>query len=329
MYRRFFKRDSSITLYGMENTQKTLPRDVFLYFLNVIVLAMVAVNLGVLLFQFVNVYVPDVLQDRYSYPGNYDGAIRWAVATLVIVFPVFVWVTRFLKRDIAANPEKKELKIRRWLLYLTLFVAGLVIIGDAIALVYNFLEGELTLRFFLKILVIMAIASKVFFYYLNTLRDQRPKALRMLERFTMAVVAVAVVAGLLIAGLPQNRRLARLDEQRIYDLQNIQSQVISFWQSKNRLPNNLDELRNDISGFTVPTDPETRQTYKYVTKGKLQFELCATFKTDASQIDSNVPKAVPAGSVYGENWTHGVGEVCFERTIDPEIYQIPGKPILR
>ena len=60
-----------------------------MYLLGLILLAVLAVNFGVLLFQYINIYVPDVLTDRYAGPETYRGPLRWALSSLVIVFPVF------------------------------------------------------------------------------------------------------------------------------------------------------------------------------------------------------------------------------------------------
>ena len=311
---------------------KQLPRDVFLYLLAVLTLGMVSVNFGTLLFQLVNTYVPDILTDRYTH-GQYAGSIRWAVATLVIVFPVFFWVTRFLKKDIEKNPEKRDLKIRRWLLYLTLFVAGVVIIGDLVALVYNFLEGELTLRFSLKIAVILLIASAVFYYYLNELRDMA-RNLKTLTWMVIVLVIAAAISGIMVAGLPQSQRLKRIDEQRIFNLQDIQGHIIAYWQSKNKLPANPDDLRDDISGFIPPTDPQTDQTYEYAVLKPLSFRLCAVFETSNREdmlplaVGFREPKQALPYPAYEETvWTHDKGRACFERTIDPERYKLQPVPL--
>jgi hypothetical protein len=68
--------------------------------------------------------------------------------------------------------------VRRWLTYLTLFIAACVLIGDFVSLVYNVLGGELTVRFVLKVLTVGIIAGTVFWYYLSELRlDERdPRA---------------------------------------------------------------------------------------------------------------------------------------------------------
>ena len=157
------------------DTNKNLPRDVFLYLLSIVTLVVSAISFGILVFQYINVYFPDLLTDYYLSPSSYYGSIRQALAALIVIFPVYVWVSRFLKKDIDENPEKRELKIRKWLLYLTVFVAALVIIGDLVTLINTFLNGELTARFILKVLTIFFIAGSVFSYYFSELRELRTK----------------------------------------------------------------------------------------------------------------------------------------------------------
>ena len=55
---------------------------------------------------------------------------------------------------------------------MTLFVAAAVIIGDLTALVYNFLGGEMSLRFAIKVITVAAIAGGIFGYYLWDLRQE-------------------------------------------------------------------------------------------------------------------------------------------------------------
>src|SRR3989344_375369 len=180
---------------------KNLPRDVFLYLLSIITLIASAISFGILVFQYINVYFPDLLNDYYFSPSNYYGTIRQALATLIVIFPVYIWVTRFLKKDVDENPEKRDLKIRKWLLYLTVFVAALVIIGDLVTLINTFLNGELTTRFILKVLAIIFIAGSVFSHYYFELRELRAKPKRGLDGMSVyawtviVVVVVAIVFG--------------------------------------------------------------------------------------------------------------------------------------
>jgi hypothetical protein len=80
--------------------------------------------------------------------------MRWAIASLVIVFPVYVWVTHRLNNDLEVNPEKRGLWIRKWLMYLTLALASVALVIDLIALVNEFLSGEFTTTFLLKVLAV-------------------------------------------------------------------------------------------------------------------------------------------------------------------------------
>ena len=66
--------------------------------------------------------------------------------------------------------------MRRWLTYLTLFLAAVVLVGDMITLVYNVLGGELTVRFVLKVLVAALIAGSIFGWYLVDLRREEREA---------------------------------------------------------------------------------------------------------------------------------------------------------
>src|SRR5690606_24447125 len=134
-----------------------------------------AYHLGSLLFDLINHALPDPADAAYR-SLQLGASMRWSVASLLVAFPVFLYVARHLGRDLARNPVKRLSAVRRWLTYLTLFLAAGIVIGDLIAAVYNLLGGELTLRFALKVLVVGAIAGTVFAYYLIDLRREEREA---------------------------------------------------------------------------------------------------------------------------------------------------------
>ncbi|HEY4474805.1 MAG TPA: DUF5671 domain-containing protein [Candidatus Paceibacterota bacterium] len=316
-----------------EHINKNLPRDVFLYLLSIVTLVASAVSFGVLVFQYINVYFPDLINDYYYSASNYYGTIRQALATLIVIFPVYIWVSRFLKKDIEENPEKRELKIRKWLLYLTVFVAALVIIGDLVTLINTYLNGEITMRFILKVLAIIFIAGSVFSHYYFELRELKEKAKKGIDGMSIyswivvAIVVTSIVFGFFVAGSPQNQRTVRFDERRVQDLSSLQGQVINYWQKKNELPQNLDQMANDILGIVIPRDPKTGAPYEYKTLAKLKFELCATFETSSPDQNIGGPrKVVPAMYPYPgdetQTWQHNAERTCFQRTIDPELFQL-------
>ncbi len=310
---------------------KTFPRDVFLYLLSIITLITVAVAFGVLLYQYVDLQYPDLLIEGYYWSKtNTLNLVRNSMAVLMVVFPVFVWVSWFLRKDIAKHSEKRELKIRRWLLYLTLFVASLVIIGDLVALLMNFLNGELTARFVLKVLVVLFIASTILAHYFSELKDKPFSWMGIFDKVIIGLVVVGIAAGFWFAGSPAKQRAIRFDERRVSDLSTIQYQVIDYWQRKTSLPQGTAELTNNISGFVVPKDPESGIDYGYRVTGPFTFELCATFVTSNSEEFMGKGRSVAVH--YGgepSNWAYGEGMTCFERTIDPDLYPPYASPMLK
>lgn len=151
--------------------EKGGPKDVFLHLLAILTLYASAIAFIALIFQYINVLISDPLemQNGYAIQSSYQ-VIRWSIASLIIIFPVYIFSVVFLNKNYAAIPEKRNLRIRKWLVYFTLFAASLIIIGDLVALIFNLLGGELTVRFLLKVLTVFFVASSVFYYYLWDLR---------------------------------------------------------------------------------------------------------------------------------------------------------------
>lgn len=196
--------------------QKVSPRDVFMHILAIVTLYVCAGSFLTLTFQIINASFPDPLD--YYIPG---GAIRWAISSLVVIFSVFRWASRFLYRDIQINPEKTELPIRKWLLYFTLFAAGGFIISDLVALIYNFLEGDLTARFLFKVAAVLFVAGAI---------------------IVIDVVVVMVTTRFLLTGSLFKQRALRFDGERISHLQILQNQIVNYWIQKGRLPETLEDL---------------------------------------------------------------------------------------
>ena len=150
-------------------------REAFLYLVLFASLYVAAWHLGSLLFDLINRFLPDAADPAYAVRSAAH-SMRWSTASVIIAFPVFLFVARHLSRELARNPVKRLSAVRRWLTYLTLFLAAVVLVGDMITLVYNVLGGELTVRFVLKVLVAAAIAGSIFGWYLVDLRREEREA---------------------------------------------------------------------------------------------------------------------------------------------------------
>ena len=310
------------------------PRDFFTHIGIIVTLYVSSISLIALLFQIIDILHPDPL---FSYIDPYSSGIRWAIASLIIIFPLFIFLTWLLERQYTANPEKRTLGIKRWLTFLTLFVAGATIATDLIVLINSFLGGEISLRFVLKVTVVLVVAGIVFGYYLWDLRRTgqtgrtAASQLKIFAAIAGLIVVASVVYGFVVMGSPTTQRLMRLDATRANDLQIIQWEIVNFWQQKRALPSQLADLSDAISGFVAPLDPEAEngKKYEYRKISNLSFELCADFNLESRDGFNKNSRAFPVSSGFGPgieqtNWQHTAGRVCFERVIDPELY--PSNP---
>lgn len=141
-------------------------REAFLYLVLFILLGVVAWNLGSLLFALIDMAIADVLETEYGFFSR-ETQIRSAISGLVVGTPIFVWLALHIRKQRRTNPAMQRSVVRKWLTYVTLIIASCTLIGDAIALVYNFLSGELSTRLILKLLVIAMIAGSVFLYFIR------------------------------------------------------------------------------------------------------------------------------------------------------------------
>ena len=143
------------------------PREAFLYAVMFAALFASAFNLGALLFGLVDLAFPHPEDPPREFTR--DG-IRWAVSLLVVACPVFLYVAAVIRRTVSSNPSARASRLRQQLTYVTLFIASCVLIGSVAAVVYNFLDGAVTVRFVLKVLTVGAIAGSAFGYFLRDLR---------------------------------------------------------------------------------------------------------------------------------------------------------------
>ncbi len=146
-------------------------REAFLYLVLFATLYDSAMALGALFYALIDHAWPDKVQLGIA-PGSFRDNLRLAVAQLVVAFPVFVALTVSLRRAIAHDPTRRASRVRKWLTYITLFLGACVLIGDAAALFYRLLGGEVTARFASKVLVVGAIAGTIFAWYLNDLKGE-------------------------------------------------------------------------------------------------------------------------------------------------------------
>lgn len=294
---------------------KSTARDFFLHLLSIVTLYMSATAFITLLFQYVNHFFPDALLPEYYYYDISNGPLRFAVATLVVVFPVYIWSAWYLQKGYKKNPELKNMGVRKWLIYLTLFVAIFMIIGSLISILNSFLAGELTVRFFLKALSVLLVAAMIFSYYLLDIRDALTTQKRMLFRYgTVGLVAILVIGAFFLVGSPSKQRILRFDGMRSQHLQDLKYSIESYYTQSGNLPTSLADL-NEAPYYSggIITDPETGAAYEYRGTGEKTYELCATFGAEIK--DTSTAPHGPHSFTY----EHSAGRQCFQLSIPENI----------
>ena len=144
-------------------------REVFIYLILFAALYAAAFSLGALTFELIDRSSPDPLEiQSLNFMRLSDDRIRWDISMIMVAFPLFF----FTFRAVAKDPTKRASRPRKWLTYLTLFVAGMALVGDTAVLIYNMLGGELTIRFLLKVATIAIIAGGTFSYFIGDMRKE-------------------------------------------------------------------------------------------------------------------------------------------------------------
>jgi hypothetical protein len=304
----------------MDQTNKMTPKDFFLHLGVLVTLYMSTIALISFLFAVITIAAPSVSLQYYDIQ-NARNTIAWTLAMFLVVYPVFVYLLFLTSSYLRTHTEKITVAIRKWFIYLTIFVTAITMIVNAIVLLTTFLQGgEMTIAFLLKIATIFIVVASILWFSIQELRDTFITDIKRLTRVVYigsGVVIVLIGVGFFITGSPQQARLAIQDEDRVNDLNVIQSEIVSYWQAKQTLPATLEVLNDPLRSFTVPVDAITVQPYEYNLRSQTSFELCATFATSNKQGSSEAIR--PVGDYFGFDtfFTHDTGRTCFERTIDP------------
>ena len=150
--------------------------DAFEHILLFISLILVSVSFMNLFHAFVDGIFPAVQTDRFVRSDSWNHT-RLTIfgAILIVSFPLFIGLFIDVKRRTLRLPFLAELKARRVLTYLTLIIAFIVMMYNAIYLVYNFLDGNVTTNFLINFAITVGIFGTVFFYYLSQVKSDRVK----------------------------------------------------------------------------------------------------------------------------------------------------------
>lgn len=311
--------------------KKGSAKDVFLHLFSMVTLYVSVISFLIVIFQIINITIPDVVQrDFLYYKDSAKKLLRGGLSFLVVMFPAYILSVKYLKKDYLFQGEHVGLRIRTWLTYLTLFLSSTLILFTLGITLNTYLEGEMTARFLLKVLSVFFVAISAGLFYLKDVRESPKKQLDTYLGFIVIIVGIlTVILALVFGGSPKNARQVRFDEQRLQDLQQIESFVLQTWEQKNALPDSQESMIERFPDVEIPRDPETQLPYRYEKVSATIFHICATFSTERKldsrywmeQSRSLFVKNNTEYRLKGQSWDHPAGDHCFRREI--ELFEQP------
>lgn len=280
-------------------------RDAFFYLLIFSTLSIWTIALGSLAFTLIDRWFADPLFQGYGQTFS-TSTVTTSIASILVAFPLYLLISRTVLREAAADPDKLDSNVRKWLTYMALVVAASVFMGDLITALAYLLRGELTSVFFAKSLVVLVLSTGVFWYYFGGLRKVEATTGRFNRDRTMATAGTAIVVamialGFLQLGAPGVQRKFVADRQRVQKLYLLSSAVRNYWQTHgSQLPASLGEVPGTY------TDPITHQAFEYLPTQGSQYQLCAVFAAASQSENDNQPSRTNPDA-----WSHPAGRYCF------------------
>lgn len=322
-------------------TKRASVGDVVLNFFSFILLGIIVSALGTLYFAVINVFFSDKLSTNGYYSSYYyeriSITIHYAISALVVSFPLYYLAVRMWLKRFREDETKIESKLTKWLTYLVLLGTSVTIVGDLITVLFTFLQGEITMRFILKALVVLVLAGMVFgFYFLERKKIQYrvdiPRCWFRVFGYVLAgMIILGTVFGLMASGGSSTERDRRFDEQRSQNLSQITSCITRYAQSMKQLPVTLTEMSSYQATASCGRiyDPETSDIYEYRVIKPLRIqstgvqlgtiELCANFAVSSLTDKAGGTSSVNSNYYYDNNFLqHGKGRTCFTRQITVE-----------
>ncbi len=319
--------------------QHNQPREFITYTGYIISYLVVAISFLSFSFAFINILYPEI-SGGMGYDSIY-GSLG-IFTTGVLVFLAMVWSIVKLNKQKLTSPESR---VRIWMLQIGQFIGFLVLAITAAVLIRYFFSGEITARFLIKVGIVLVVGIDAVLFFRHELgRTDKTKPWVSLGACIGAVIVLifSIVGTFSYLGTPNITRSINNDTQRISDLQSINGQITSWYQSHGTLPETLSVLKT-VDYYTEPRDPQylggKTYTYNLINNKKLQYQVCGDFELATANkfvvrreranyytrfsggsmpIDITMDKAIPVSSSTDltNPWDYSAGKHCFDRVID-------------
>lgn len=301
----------------MENNNSA--KIAFFYLLSSAALIFMALASGMIIFQIINKYIPDIIN---QYSGNYsDGTMKFGISALIVTAPIFYYAMIWIQKNLYLGNIKKDSEIRKWLTYFVMLVASAVMVGWLIGTLVSFMNGELTGKFILKSLTALAISASIFSFYLydikrDAIEGNKDSVMKIFLFASLSVVVAVFVSALFVVESPTETRNRKIDEQVLRDFSSIKNGLNEYYNINKKLPDNLEELKEEINYLSADNfvNPRTKKDYEYKLLSNQEFELCSDFLTSNIDENSNDSRYSPFFT-----WKHEKGYQCIEQKINNDL----------
>jgi len=296
----------------MEKQENNAAKFTFYYMLSLIALIFTALATGMIIFQVINKNITDVI---IQHAGDFSlDQLKFAISALIISAPIFYITTWQIHKNLFSGAFNKDASARKWLTYFVLLVSSVVMLGWLIAIVNNFLDGELTVKFILKALTAIGIAAAIFtFYYYDIKREkiagEKSEIIRIYFYGSLVVIIIVFIAGIFIMESPQKTRDRKMDNAVLENFEDIDRAIGTYYSDNEKLPADLEKIKSEFSYISDKDlkNLATGEKYDYKIKSANIYELCATFKisNEGNEDYEN----------YFDRWSHDVGYQCLSQRV--------------
>jgi len=291
-------------------SQNNAAKFAFFYMLSLVALVFMGLSAGMIIFQIINKYIIDILnQNQGSFSPE---QLKFAISAIIISTPIYYIITKQIHKSLFSGVLSKDSGIRKWLTYFILLVTSVIMIGWLIAVVNNFLDGELTTKIILKAITAIAISATVFSFYLYDIKreevaEKKDKIIKIYFFASLFVVILVFVASLFIVESPTETRNRKVDQSILENFSQIESAANEYYNTNKKLPDSLDMIREEYRYILEKNivDPITNEKYEYKVVDEKNFEICANFRTSNKNNQDN-----RFDYYLDQEWQHDAGYQC-------------------
>ena len=304
----------SFSSQSQQPQQNNSAKFAFLYMISLVALGFVAYSAGAIIFQIINKYIPNPVNTLKTYYDCFDsGALRFAIASIIVATPIYFVATRMINKEVFMGNLDQESQTRKWLTYLIMFISSVVIIGWLIAVIYQFLDGEITARFILKALTVLTVSGTVLSYYWYDIKrkvnfGERDNVIRIYSWVSLIAILAVLIVGIFFVESPQAMRNKKYDQATVEVLSSMENAVSTYYKNNDAIPENIDEL---LSSSTILSENNVQTNdIAYNKTSNTDYELCATFKS------SNKDTVICYQNWLDEEWQHDAGYQCIKKIVN-------------